>query len=127
MTSVRPDRPLTKEDSKKKLDHGDARRRDRFKERSRNLDRGISAPALLVEDGKTVPSSLKAPLPLTAEEAVTVGQGMGHDFCKKTYFQPTYCHHCAKLLLGLKGQGYQCNGKGVVYSCKFFVACLFFP
>lgn len=112
MSSVRGDRPLVKEDSKKRLDHGDARRRDRFKERSRNLDRGISAPALLVEDGKAVPTCVKAPLPLTAAEAVTVGHGMGHEFRKKTYFQPTYCHHCAKMLMGFKGQGFQCNGKG---------------
>ena len=109
--SVRQDRPLLKEDSKKRLDHGDSRRRDRFKERSRNIERGISAPALLVEDGKTVPTAVKAPLPFTAEEAVTVGQGLGHEFCKKTYFHPTYCHHCTKMLMGIKGQGFQCSGK----------------
>ena len=106
--------PLVKSDSKKRLDTGgDDKRRDKFKERSRNLERGISAPiftqSLPSEGGVT--EGPRAPMPLTAEEAVTVGQGSGHEFVKKTYFQPTYCHHCTDLLWGIKGQGLQCTGE----------------
>ena len=44
------------------------------------------------------------------EEVVTVGQGMGHQFEKKSFFQLTYCHHCADLLWGIKGQSFMCQG-----------------
>ena len=109
------DRPIVKWDSKKRLDKEDSRR-NKFKERGKNVQRGVSSPALFSEDGKprTAP---KAPLPLNPQEAVTVGQSMGHEFVKKTYFQPTYCHHCTELLWGLKGQGYQCSGKIGVLTC----------
>lgn len=103
---------LVHQDSKKRLDKGvgDADRRSRFKERSKNLERGISAPALMVDPGTKPKPKAKAPLPFTEEEALTIGQGMGHEFVRKTYFQPTYCHHCADMLWGLKGQGFQCKG-----------------
>ena len=102
---------LEHQESRKRLDKGvgDADRRSRFKERSRNLERGVSAPALFSTDSKTKPKT-KAPLPLTEEETLTIGHGMGHEFARKTYFQPTYCHHCTELLWGLKGQGFQCKG-----------------
>ena len=83
------------------LQRDDSRRR-MFKERSRGLERGTSAP-LLSPDAK-------APLPLSAREAVGVGHGKGHEFVKKTFFQPTFCHHCTELLWGLKGQGMKCPG-----------------
>lgn len=35
----------------------------------------------------------------------------GHNFQKKTFHKPTYCHHCSDLLWGLIGQGYICEGK----------------
>ena len=109
MADRRSDRPLVKTDSKKRLEKDDGRR-SKFKERGKNVKRGVSSPALISEDGrpKTGP---KAPLPLTAQEAVTVGQSMGHEFIRKTYFQPTFCHHCTELLWGFKGQGFQCSGE----------------
>lgn len=82
-------------------------RRDRFKDRGKDLERGVSTPALF---GAGSAAPLKAPLPLNEDEAITVGQGMGHQFMKKTFFQPTYCQHCSELLWGLKGQGYLCEG-----------------
>ena len=84
---------------------GDQLRRRQFKARSRELERGISAP--LLSPG----SEAKAPLPLSTKEAVSVGYGQGHEFVKKTFFQPTFCHHCAELLWGLKGQGMKCMGE----------------
>lgn len=74
----------------------DARRRQKFKERSRGLPRGTSAP--LLSPGTEV----KVPLLL--------GHGQGHQFAKKTFFQPTFCHHCTELLWGLKNQGLKCPG-----------------
>ena len=83
------------------IQRDDSRRR-MFKERSKGLERGTSAP-LLSPDAK-------APLPLSAREAVGVGYGKGHEFAKKTFFQPTFCHHCTELLWGLTGQGMKCSG-----------------
>lgn len=110
---------LVHQDSKKRLDKGvgDADRRSRFKERSKNLERGISAPALIVDTGSKPKPKAKAPLPFTEEETLTIGQGMGHEFVRKTYFQPTYCHHCADMLWGLKGQGFQCKGTPPLRDC----------
>lgn len=102
-------RKLPRGDSRKLM--GDDGRRDRFKGRAKDLERGISAPSLFAdqnEDGKPIP---KAPMPLNEEEAITVGMGIGHDFAKKTFFQPTYCHFCSELLWGLKSQGFMCKGK----------------
>lgn len=96
---------LPRGDSKKRLIE-DARR-SRFKDRAKDLERGVSTPALFT-GSKYTP---KAPLPLNEEEVVTVGEGMGHHFVKKTFFQPTHCHYCADLLWGLKGQGFLCQGK----------------
>ncbi|XP_063703643.1 diacylglycerol kinase theta isoform X3 [Culicoides brevitarsis] len=39
----------------------------------------------------------------------------GHNFQKKTFHKPTYCHHCSDLLWGLIGQGYICE------VCNFIV------
>ena len=85
-------------------------RRNRFKGRGKDLERGISAPSLFAPEGDS-PVMPKAPMPLNEDEAVTVGQGFGHDFAKKTFFQPTHCHFCSELLWGFKGQGYSCKGK----------------
>ena len=93
---------------------GDQSRRRQFKERSRELERGTSAPCL------SPGSEAKAPLPLSLKEAVTVGHGQGHEFVKKTFFQPTFCHHCTELLWGLKGQGMKCMGESLFLS--FLVA-----
>lgn len=105
---------LVHQDSKKRLVKGvgDVERRSRFKERSKNLERGISAPELTIDAGSKHNPKAKAPLPFTEEEVLTIGHGMGHEFVRKTYFQPTYCHHCAEMLWGLKGQGFQCKGMG---------------
>lgn len=86
-----------------KLQRDDSRRKQ-FKARSRDLERGVSAPTL------SPTSETKAPLPLSKKEAITVGQSQGHQFQKKTFFQPTFCHHCTELLWGLKGQGMKCPG-----------------
>ena len=111
-------RKISNQEEKRKLPRGESRkllgddgRRDRFKGRGKDLERGISAPSLFAdqdEEGKPIP---KAPMPLNEEEAITVGMGIGHDFAKKTFFQPTYCHYCSELLWGLKGQGLMCKGK----------------
>lgn len=74
----------------------DAKRRQKFKDRSR----GLSAPLLLSPD-------TKAPLPFSTLETA---RGLGHQFAKKTFFQPTFCHHCTELLWGLKHQGLKCPG-----------------
>ena len=96
--------PTTRQDSKKRLEKGagDAGRRARFKERSHELEKGKSAPNLF---------GAKAPMPLTEEEALVVGQKKGHEFQRKTFFQMTYCHHCTELLWGIKGQGLRCTGE----------------
>lgn len=91
---------------RRRVDTGDMRRRQRFKERGKDLLRGESSPAIVAGE------SAKSPLPLTAQEAVSVGHGSGHEFIKKTFFQPTFCHHCAELLWGIKGQGFKCTGEG---------------
>jgi hypothetical protein len=87
-------------------------RRNRFKGRGKDLERGISAPSFF-DEGGTVKTPPKAPLPLTQEEAVTVGLGLGHDFAKKTFFQPTHCHYCSEILWGVRSQGYMCKGESV--------------
>ncbi len=115
---------LLKTESKKRLDTGDEKRRNKFKERSRNLERGVSAPAfsqgLLSEGGKS--EGPLVPMPLTVTEAVTAGHSFGHEFVKKTYHKPTYCHHCTELLWGLTGQGMQCTGK-LAYSASCVLIC----
>lgn len=99
-----PKRGFSRGDSRKLM--GDDGRRDRFKERGKDLERGISAPSLFAElEG----ASPKAPLPRNEGEVITVGQGLGHDFAKKTFFHPTYCHHCSELLWGIKSQGFICK------------------
>ena len=75
-----------------------ADRRSKFKDRTKDLQRGSSEQSLL------------APMPLTAEETASACHHLGHDFKKKTYYHPTYCQHCTDLLWGLKGQGFQCTG-----------------
>ena len=105
--------PLVKSDSKKRLETSDDKRRNRFKERSRNLERGVSAPSFnqrLPSEGGTSKGPL-APMPLTESEAVTAGHALGHEFNKKTFLRPTYCHHCTELLWGFTGQGLQCTGE----------------
>lgn len=103
------ERDIVRGDSRKKL--ADDGRRNKFKGRAKDLERGISAPALFAtKDGENIPAP-KPPLPLNDEEVVTVGHSMAHEFAKKTFFQPSYCHHCSDLLWGLKGQGYMCKGK----------------
>lgn len=101
MSDNSPSPPL-RQDSRKRLEKGggDAARRARFKGRSHELEKGMSAPDLF---GK------KAPMPLTEEEALVVGQKKGHEFERKTFFQMTYCHHCTELLWGIKGQGLRCK------------------
>lgn len=111
-------RKISNNEDKRKLPRGESRklmsddgRRDRFKGRGKDLERGISAPCLLADqdqEGKPIP---KAPMPLNEEETITVGMCIGHDFAKKTFFQPTYCHFCSELLWGLKTQGFMCKGK----------------
>lgn len=102
-------RQFTRGDSKKL--QGDDGRRDRFKGRGKDLERGISAPSLFTEDGGEVKTPPKAPMPLNAEEVITVGQGLGHSFAKKSFFQPSYCHFCSEMLWGIKSQGYMCKGR----------------
>ena len=101
-------RILEREESRKRMERGDGRR-DKFKGRARDLQRGVSAPVLVVEGRKK--EAPKAPLPLSEMEAITVGQGLGHDFVRKTFFQPTHCHYCTELLWGIRGQGLQCEGE----------------
>lgn len=74
----------------------DARRRQKFKDRSRGLPRGTSAPLLS-------PSS-------EVKVLLLLGHGQGHQFAKKTFFQPTFCHHCTELLWGVRNQGLKCPG-----------------
>lgn len=108
-------------DGTSKLPRGDSRkrlvddgRRNRFKDRAKDLERGVSTPLLLPGEGTAPP---KAPLPLNEDEVITVGQGMGHQFVKKTFFSSTYCHHCSELLWGIKGQGYLCEGTVPLQRC----------
>ena len=105
-----PKRVLPRGESRKIL--GDDGRRDRFKGRAKDLERGISAPSFFAdEEGGDVKPAPKAPMPLNAEETITVGMSLGHDFAKKTFFQPTYCHYCSELLWGIKHQGFMCKGE----------------
>ena len=116
MADLREDRPLVKRDSKKRIEKDDVRR-NKFKERGKNVQRGVSSPALFAADDSGKPKSgPKAPLPLNPQEAVTVGQSMGHEFVRKTFFHPTYCHHCTEMLWGIKGQGFQCSGELVSWE-----------
>ena len=74
----------------------------RAKLKYRSLERGGSAPHLLVRS--TGDSS-------TAADPLAAGVQMGHEFRKKTFYKPTYCQHCTDMLWGIKGQGYQCTGE----------------
>lgn len=102
-------RKVTRGESRPKILTDDGRR-DRFKGRAKDLERGVSAPSLFAEEGGDIKAPPKAPLPLTEEEAITVGCRLGHDFAKKTFFQRTFCHYCSDMLWGFKGQGYMCKG-----------------
>ena len=86
--------------------HGDDGRRNRFKDRGKDLD---SAPNFFAASGDDNETSIKvgpkAPLPRNEEEAVTVGQGLGHNFAKKNF---THCQFCSELLWG---QGFSCAGE----------------
>ena len=76
----------------------------RAKLKTRSLERGKSAPLIVVtqsEDGK---SSTKKDPAIAALMA-------GHEFKKRSFYRPTYCQHCSELLWGLMNQGYQCTGK----------------
>ena len=97
--------PRQRSGSNVRVAGGDASRRRQFKERSKNLERGTSAP--LLSPG----SESKAPLPLSPKETLAVGHEKGHQFVKKTFYQPTFCHHCSELLWGLRGQGMRCSGE----------------
>ena len=115
---------LSRGESKKHLDRGDAGRRNRFKDRGKDLERGISAPNFFSSKDDEEPHVVpKAPLPLSAEEAVTVGEGLGHSFGKKTFFQPTYCQFCSEMLWGIKGQGFACAGEWLVTACNAMQCC----
>lgn len=103
-----PPKKVTRGETRPKIVTDDGRR-DRFKGRAKDLERGISAPSLFSDEGE-VKAGPKAPLPLTQQETITVGLGLGHDFAKKTFFQPTYCHYCSDMMWGFKGQGYMCTG-----------------
>ena len=103
--------PFTRGDSKKKLVE-DARR-NRFKGRGKDLERGVSKPSLFTGEGPA------PPMPLNEDEVVTVGQGLGHQFVKKNYFQATYCHYCSELVWGIKGPGYCCEGSLTEKASKF--------
>ena len=92
---------------------GDDARRRQFKERSKNIERKGSAPLLSPTRG----APQHPPLPLSSKETVCVGHEKGHQFVKKTFFQPTFCHHCAEMLWGLKGQGMKCSGLHARGSC----------
>ena len=75
----------------------------RAKLKSRSLERGKSAPLIVVsnnEDGKA--SSKK--------ESSIACLASGHEFKKRSYYKPTYCHHCSELLWGIMSQGCQCTG-----------------
>lgn len=97
---------------------GDNGRRSKFKDRGKDLERGVSAPNFFTaKDDEPTKAAPKAPLPLNEDEVVTVGQSLGHSFAKKTFFQPTYCQFCSELLWGVKGQGFSCAGE---CCCKGF-------
>ena len=101
-------RPLPRGDSRKIFD--DDGRRNRFKGRGKDLERGISAPSLQVDKvGEGIIAGRMAPLPLNENEVITVGEGLGHAFSKKTFFQLTHCQYCSEVLWGLKSQGYMCK------------------
>ena len=74
-------------------------RRAKFKLRS--LERNQSAPTFMT--GKKSGHD-KQDLFLAASK-------MGHDLRKRTFYKLTSCQHCAEVLWGLKGQGYQCTGE----------------
>jgi hypothetical protein len=41
----------------------------------------------------------------------------GHSFSIRTFYQPSYCDHCKKLLWGLYYQGYECSSN--IYSSAY--------
>ena len=51
---------------------------------------------------------------------MTGSRPSNHIFEKKTYFQPTYCQHCTKMLWGLKEQGLECRG---LFSYLVLIMC----
>lgn len=44
------------------------------------------------------------------KDPLTAAVSTGHEFKVKSFYKPTYCHHCSELLWGLMNQGYQCTG-----------------
>ena len=53
------------------------------------------------------------------KDPLTAAVKTGHEFKVKSYYKPTYCHHCSELLWGLMNQGYQCTGKIMFLMCRF--------
>lgn len=73
----------------------------RSKLKMRSLERNQSAPSFTV--GKK-PACDK-------QDSLLAAAKMGHDFRKRTFYKLTSCQHCADVLWGIKGQGYQCTGE----------------
>jgi diacylglycerol kinase (ATP) len=67
---------------------------------SKSLERGSSAPLIKTGAANQLAKDVN-PLEMASE--------MGHEFARKSYYKPTYCHHCSELLWGLINQGFQCS------------------
>jgi hypothetical protein len=72
----------------------------RAKYMSKSLERGSSAPLIKTGAANQLAKDVN-PLEMASE--------MGHEFARKSYYKPTYCHHCSELLWGLINQGFQCS------------------
>ena len=38
---------------------------------------------------------------------------VAHNFVRKHFNKPTWCHFCQKFIWGLAKQGYQCTGESI--------------
>ncbi|XP_078482474.1 uncharacterized protein LOC100175460 isoform X1 [Ciona intestinalis] len=52
-------------------------------------------------------------LKISSTRRSEVYQVFKHDFVETTYFHPTFCEECEKLLWGLVKQGWKCKGCGI--------------
>ena len=88
----------------------------RAKLKTRSLERGKSAPLIVVSQNDEEKTASKKDAHLHVSSLTS---SAGHDFKKRSFYKPTYCQHCSEMLWGFMNQGYQCEGETRVCTALF--------